>query len=689
MIGLIENTGASPRGKGYLLALVESIFKEGGYIQSELGLDHRPEQAAMAASVATSLESDHPLLFEAGTGVGKSLAYLIPGIIHSVDSERPFIISSQTISLQEQIREKDLKICRNLFTKVPELRRFGAFKTALMLGKGNYCCSTRLGNALKDAKSAKQTEMFKNTEREELIRIAQWSAVAKNGVVQELSPSPLPEVWDAINADSSICSRKNCDSETCFYQRARKQLLSANCVIVNHSLLFSLINAGMQPDGDARGILLADDFVVLDEAHRIPAIATDHFGTHVSSYAVDRALKRIYNPKTNRGILKRAGQKWDLDAIDNAIGAAHEFFSYLADTFLTKKPIQRMHEPDFCDNIISGPLKEVTERLGAVIQKSDDERIQDELRDHRRRILGYRDAINGFISFAEEDHVQWIERGGQKGQIVTLRSAPLDVAPYLRQYVFSRGTSAILTSATLSDGTRMDSFQEKVGAQAAESELVYSPFNYEENCRIYIAGDAPQPEPGQGRLDLDYLANMICWCARRTEGGTLVLFTSHFDLRQVRERTQEFFTKIKRPLYVQGPDMARSEITKQFAAAGNGVLFGTDSFWTGVDIPGPALSQVIIARLPFEHPGHPVSEARSEYIRTRGGNPFEEMTIPDALVKFRQGMGRLIRRHEDEGNIVILDSRILTKPYGSHFISALPNNHYKRFNRENRESVFA
>ncbi len=688
MIGLIENTGASPRGKGYLLTLVESIFKEGGYLQSELGLDHRPQQAAMAASVATSLESDHALLFEAGTGVGKSLAYLIPGIIHSVDSERPFIISSQTISLQEQIREKDLKICRNLFTKVHELRRYGSFKTALMLGKGNYCCSTRLSNALKDAKSAKQTEMFKNTEREDLIRIAQWSAVAKNGVVQELSPSPLPEVWDAINADSSTCSRKNCDSETCFYQRARKQLLSANCVVVNHSLLFSLINAGMQPDGDARGILLADDFVVLDEAHRLPAIATDHFGTHVSSYAIDRALKRIYNPRTNRGMLKREGQKWDLDAVENAISAAQEFFSYLADTFLAKKPIQRIHEPDFCDNIISGPLKEVTERLGAVIQKSDDERIQDELRDHRRRILGYRDAINGFISFAEEDHVQWIERGGKKGQTVTLRSAPLDVAPYLRQHVFTRGTAAVLTSATLSDGKRMDSFQEKVGAQAAESEIVYSPFNYEENCNIYIASDAPQPEPGQGRLDLDYLANMICWCARRTEGGTLVLFTSHFDLRQVRERTQEFFAKIQRPLFVQGADMARSEITKQFAAAGNGVLFGTDSFWTGVDIPGPALSQVIVARLPFEHPGHPVSEARSEYIRTRGGNPFEEMTIPEALVKFRQGMGRLIRRHEDKGNIVILDSRILTKPYGGHFIDALPVNNFQRFNRQNRESVF-
>jgi len=272
---------------------------------------------------------------------------------------------------------------------------------------------------------------------------------------------------------------------------------------------------------------------------------------------------------------------------------------------------------------------------------------------------------------------------------VTLRSAPLDVAPYLRQHVFQRGTAAVLTSATLSDGHDMGSFREQVGAQAAESEIVYSPFDYETNCRIYIASDAPQPEPGQGRLDLDYLANMICWCARRAEGGTLVLFTSHFDLRQVRQRTEAFFKKLNRPLFTQGHHMARTEITRQFAAAGNGVLFGTDSFWTGVDIPGAALSQVIIARLPFENPGHPVSEARSEYIRSRGGNPFVEMTVPDALVKFRHGMGRLIRRHEDKGNIVVLDSRILTKPYGARFLEALPIQQYERFNRENRDSVFA
>ncbi len=686
MIGLIENAG-TPRESGYLVALVESIFKEGGHLQTELGLDHRPQQAAMALSVATALESRQPLLFEAGTGVGKSLAYLIPGILYSVDTERPFIVSSHTITLQEQIRSKDLKICETLFKKVPVLHRYATFKTALMVGRGNYCCTTRLSNALKDAQTS-QTEMFPAAERQDLARLAKWSAESKNGVIQELSPPPLPDVWDAINADSSTCSRKNCDPNTCFYQRARKQLLGANCVIVNHSLLFSLINAGMPPKGDSPGILLADDFVVLDEAHRIPAIATDHFGIHVSSYAVDRALKRLFNPNTKRGALKKFGQTWDLASVDEAIAASHEFFAYLGEIFLRTKTIQRINEPDFCENIISGPLKAVTERLGALIQKIDDERMQDELRDHRRRILGYQNTINGFIRLAEDGHVHWIERSGKKGQIVTLRSAPLDVAPELRETLFSRHTAAVLTSATLSDGQHIDNFQNKVGAEAAETQVEYSPFNYKDNCRIFIATDAPLPEPGAGRLDLDYLANTICWCSRRVKGGTLVLFTSHFDLRQVRERTEAFFNKIQRPLFCQGHEHARSELTRRFAQAGNGVLFGTDSFWTGVDVPGPALSQVIIARLPFENPSHPVSEARSEYISAIGGNPFADMVVPEALVRFRQGIGRLIRRHADQGNIVILDSRIVTKPYGTRFLDALPIQDYSRFNRHNRESIF-
>lgn len=357
MIKLIENVGGSPPPSGYLVKLVESIFKPGGTLQRVLQLDHRPQQSAMALRIAQSLETDQALLIEAGTGVGKSLAYLIPGLMYSIDSERPLIVSSHTITLQEQIRSKDLDLCRQLFDAVPELKRYATFKTALMVGKGNYCCTTRLNHALKDLQADKQTEFLEHNAKTELIRLAKWSATSTNGIVQELSPAPMLEVWEAVNADSSSCSKKNCPPERCFYQRARKHLLSAHCVIVNHSLLFALINAGMRPEGETRGILLPDDLVVLDEAHRIPAIATDHFGIHVSSYAVDRALKRIYNPRTHRGILRRHGQMWDQDAVDHAITAASEFFAYLGDAFLAnirsaafrKRIVAIISSPNHCN----------------------------------------------------------------------------------------------------------------------------------------------------------------------------------------------------------------------------------------------------------------------------------------------------------------------------------------------------
>ena len=435
MIGLVENTG-SPARPGHLCELVEAIFQPGGHLQSTLGLEHRPEQADMAQSVASALEADTPLLFEAGTGVGKSLAYLIPGLLHAIDSERPFIVSSHTIALQEQVREKDLQICRQLFQSVPALQRYAHFKTAVMLGRANYCCTTRLSAAAQEAGSP-QSELLPNQAKEDLVRLTQWAATAENGVLQELSPAPLREVWDQVNADSSTCSRKNCDPAICFHQRARKKLFSANCIVLNHSLLFSLINAGMPPEGDQRGILLPEDFVVLDEAHRIPSIATDHFGLHVSSYGIDRALKRLYNPRTRRGILKKYGSPKDLQAVENAIHASDEFFQTINEICLCKQPVLRIRQAGICQNIADGPLREVTQRIDSLIQKSDDERLSDELSDHRRRIAANRLGIDNFIELAEEDHVYWVERGGKHGNLTTLRSAPSTLPPISNKPFFN------------------------------------------------------------------------------------------------------------------------------------------------------------------------------------------------------------------------------------------------------------
>lgn len=686
MIGLVENTGA-PDQPGDLFNRVDAIFRPGGHLQEALGLEHRPEQADMAQSVAEALEGDAPLLFEAGTGVGKSLAYLIPGLLHSIDSARPFIVSSHTIALQEQIREKDLRICRDLFQAVPELRKYSSFKTAVMLGRANYCCTTRLAAAVREA-GGSQSELLPDAAREDLIRLTQWASTAKEGVLQELSPPPLPDVWDQVNADSSTCTRKNCDPAICFHQRARKKLFSANCIVLNHSLLFSLINAGMPPGGEQRGILLPDDFIVLDEAHRIPSIATDHFGLHISSYGLDRALKRLYNPRTRRGQLKKNGSPKDLQTIQHAIHACEEFFQTINHTCLQKNPVFRIRQPGLCQNTAAAPLLEVTKILDARIDQTEDERQRDELSDHRRRITAFRQGIHNFIELAEQDHVYWAERSGKHGTLTTLRSAPLDVAPHLREALFQRGSAAILTSATLSDGQTLENFREKVGGHSAETAIRQSPFDYPNNCRIFIASDTPEPEPGKGRLDLEHLAQSIVWASQRAPGGSLVLFTSHQDLRAARERTIDAFRKIRRPLYSQGIDGPRSELLRRFRKAGNAVLFGTDSFWTGIDVPGTALSQVILTRLPFENPGHPLGEARYEYIRSNGGNPFAELAIPDALTKFRQGIGRLIRCQEDRGHLIILDSRIIRKPYGKDFLLALPHDIIHRYDINNRQSVF-
>ncbi len=686
MIGLAENTGA-PARPGDLHNQVDAIFRPGGHLQEALGLQHRPAQADMARSVADALEADAPLLFEAGTGVGKSLAYLIPGLLHAIDSGRPFIVSSHTIALQEQIREKDLKICRQLFQAVPALQQYASFKTAVMLGRANYCCTTRLAAAVQEA-GGPQSELLPNQAREDLVRLTQWAATASEGVLQELSPPPLPDVWDQVNADSSTCTRKNCDPAICFHQRARKKLFSANCIVLNHSLLFALVNAGMPPGGDQRGVLLPNDFIVLDEAHRIPSIATDHFGLHISSYGLDRALKRLYNPRTRRGQLKKTASPKDLQAVAHAIQACEEFFQTINHTCLRKQPVLRVRQPGICQNTAAAPLHEITKILDARIDQTDDERQRDELGDHRRRIEAYRQGLHNFIELAEKDHVYWAERSGKHGTLTTLRSAPLDVAPHLREALFQRGSSAILTSATLSDGQSLENFREKIGGHGAETGIRQSPFDYPNNCRIFIASDTPQPEPGKGRLDLDHLAESIVWSSQQAPGGTLVLFTSHQDLRAARERSIDAFRGIRRPLYCQGIDGPRSELLQRFRQAGNAVLFGTDSFWTGIDVPGPALSQVLLTRLPFENPGHPLGEARCEHIRSNGGNPFAELAIPEALTKFRQGIGRLIRCQNDRGHLIILDSRLLRKPYGKHFLQALPHQNCHRFDKNNRQAVF-
>ena len=690
MIGLHEE-GSLPADHGLkptrVAELVRDLFADTGRLCAALNLEHRPEQAQMASAVATAMRQDEPLLFEAGTGVGKSLAYLLPGLIHAVDQGRQLIVSTHTISLQEQIEQKDLPICRRVFQSAPELGRYADFRSTVLVGKANYLCPTRLGHALAD-----RTTLFADAEYEELQRIARWAESSPSGLRHDLKPPPRPEVWDAVNADSSSCSRKHCDGDKCHYQRARARLRSAQVIIVNHALLFALIKSGgAQAPGAAtetRGVLFPDDFLVLDEAHTVPEVATNNFGLALSSYGMDRALKYLFNPRTKRGLFRKHGgapaQKLVLDALD----ASTLFFEFVSTKILTPRPIVRIRETGAAEPMLDGPLGALQRLIGRLADKMEDGRERDELLEQQQRIKGLQAGLTDWLTLGDKGHVYWAERSGRKQTIVTLRSAPIDVAPELRKHLFGCRTSVLCTSATLAMGGSIEPLARRIGAEGAEQVAVKSPFDFARNMRVYVAADVPLPSPKEARLALDALTDYIRFCTGKVRGGSLVLFTSYTDMRAIALELEPAWRAAGRPFLMQGADLSRTELAHQMRTLGNAVLFGTDSFWTGVDVPGAALSQVIITRLPFDPPTHPITEAKCEHIRDSGGNPFNDLTLPDALIKFRQGIGRLIRNRTDQGVITILDSRVLAKTYGREFIGSLQTETYERLDRNNRESVF-
>lgn len=686
MIGLNEPSGpvAPP---SHVTALTPQIFREGGYLQEGLGLEHRPEQAHMASAVAAALEDDEPLLFEAGTGVGKSLAYLVPGIIRAMDTGRPCIVSTHTIALQEQVEQKDLPICRRIFATHPSTARYGEFKATVLIGKSNYLCTTRLAHAL-----AEKASLFSDAEFAELQRIAEWAERSAQGIRHELQPPPLPEVWEMVCADSSGCSRRNCDPNSCFYQQARARIRTSQLIIVNHALLFALIAAGgARAEGagpDARGVLFPDDFLILDEAHTVPEVATQHFGLSLSSYGVERSLKSLHNPRTKRGILRKRGGLTGAALVERALEASGKFFAAVEAALLAPRPVARLREASEVEALLEQPLSALQKLLAQLADKLEDGRERDELLEHAARMKAIQVSISEWLTLADQGQVYWAERGGKRQTIVSLRGAPIDVAPELRRHLFGRGVAVVCTSATLALAGEIAPFAHRVGAEDARTGIVLSPFDYERAMRVYLAADVPLPSAAEARLSLDVIADYVSFCVLACGGGSLVLFTSYADLRAVAAIIQPALAQAGRPLLIQGESHSRTELTRQMRSLGNAVLFGTDSFWTGVDIPGPALAQVIITRLPFDPPDHPVAEAQAERIREAGGNPFNELTLPEALIKFRQGVGRLIRSQSDRGVITLLDARLLAKSYGRLFLECLPQKEFTRLTRDNRRERF-
>jgi ATP-dependent DNA helicase DinG len=660
-----------------LLSIVNSIFREGGILEQVLGFEHRPEQYEMARSICASLLKENHLLFEAGTGVGKSLAYLIPSILFSKLNKRPCVVATNTISLQEQLLDKDIPAVRTLMEETSSLKNFLDFRCALLVGRANYLCTTRLHRALSG-----QGELFEGRQRQELERIAKWatSGSAIEGIRQELSPQPMGTVWDAVSADSSLCSSKRCKPENCFYRKARAEVEESDLVIVNHSLLFSLMGAGFGPPDEKGGVMFANDFVVFDEAHEMPEVAGDHLGLSISSWALEMSIRRIYNSKKRKGLISRVGRTTDFEAVENAELAVSDFFQYLHINTLGKKDRIRLMEKGILPMEIFPPLSRLCRSLIELGELTEDESLKLELKDQARRMQGYLNGLAEVLDLKDSNAVYWIERTGKQNQIIHLRSAPLEIAKALREQLFARDVSVLMTSATLTRKGTAKAFRSTIGVELVDEGIVDSPFDYDANLQIRVLSDCPDPMSSNRLPYLDYMVEVLNACATSIEGGTLVLFTNYSDLKHCYHNLLPRWKKLGRSVYAQGEGLSRSELREKMIEEQDVLLLGAESFWKGFDAKGPCLSQVIITRLPFENPGHPVLEAKSELLSKAGKSSFMEITLPTAVIRFRQGMGRLIRSRNDLGELIILDSRILKKGYGRDFIREFPKKEYEIIN---------
>ena len=666
----------------YFPELCDKIFCKDGYASVLPNFEHRPEQQKMAYCCAQAFSSDMPILFEAGTGVGKSLAYLVPGIIASVRFKKQLIVATNTIALQEQIVKKDLVRIKELFSNCGALQDCANFKFALLVGRANYLCPNRLRRAL-----AEKKELFDTEESRELDRIADWAIYTKTGLVSELNPPPNPDVWEWVNADSSSCTSKNCADGSCFYQNARREASLANILVLNHSLLFALLAAGRGAEIGSSGVLFPNDMLVLDEAHLVPQVASDSFGDTLSNNGILRDLRRIYDPKKRRGLITRDGmaEHYDRQIVVDTIALCEEFFAKVKKEFLITRDTVRLTVPNWIDDEFPRKLESLASLLDAFAMNANTDKLAAEIRDYKHRIVGIKNSLEDCIFLGNnEDFVYWVERTGKNDKGVAIRSAPLKVAPILRRELFSKDTSVIMTSATLAISNNMESFVEKVGADEAETFICDSPFDYNSNMRAFIATDAPDIEKDTRRIDSDYISRVCKKLCESVRGGTLILFTSYTDLNKTADYLIENLPK--RKIIVQGKT-SKSQAMREFSEDGSAILLGTDTFWTGIDMPGEKLSQVIVTRLPFENPSLPLVQARADRVLAEGGKPFQDIAIPNAIIKFRQGIGRLIRSKTDKGIVVVLDSRICSKAYGKNFVDAIPTSRVERFCEEEIDSL--
>ncbi len=632
---------------------MHEIFGPDGLISlSHPDYEHRPGQIQMAQAVMRAFEERRHLIVEAGTGTGKTLAYLVPAVAAALGGRGRVIISTGTKNLQEQLMEKDIPFLQGVLPR--------SFKAAYMKGRNNYVCLTRLGRA----ESSPVLEGL--DEVDYFDEVTHWARSSEVGDRAELSN--LPEwlsFWRHIDARSETCIGQKCtDFEPCFITRMRTRAQDADIVVVNHHLFF----ADLALRNSMYGSVLPDySAVILDEAHLIEDVASEYFGAQVSNYQIDDLIRDVSavpldDAEADREITKTSGRVMRL--ADNfwmgfRDGRGEEGrFPIIPGTFARRNEDRELEATPLGDLYVSldGALARLETTLDALKDKPA------EVENLVRRIRQIKFDLQFIATGQDKKFVYWTER---RGRGFFLRASPIDVSAILEDKLFEKIDTVVLTSATLSSAGNFSFIRERLGLDTADDLIAESTFDYPSQALLYLPAKMPDP---RSREWAAAAAAEVVKIVNATEGRAFVLSTSLAGMQSMFDLAMP---EIEYPCLLQGT-ASKGRLLERFRQTPNAVLFATSSFWQGVDVRGEQLSCVIIDKIPFAVPTDPIVAARQRYIEDEGGSSFFEYSVPQAIITLKQGLGRLIRSTTDKGVLAVLDPRLTTKSYGRLFLKSLP-----------------